>query len=198
MTIPYDPIFDFDLRRTIILGAYIKAWGLPEYRTFTTRGEHRVEVYCFPPAGGVIGRYATVGVSDFKRAGGTPINWEFLMVVPYDDAHATNDEVSSFILDFMAHTLDEAIQLEIGSAMDESLLAPKSWKARGLLVDQPRGEPEFLEHIHFASHCIELFWLVPIHKAEYESIIQYGLEKFDAADQTSEWSLADPTRESFI
>lgn len=198
MTKNYDPIFNFDLRRTTILGQYIKAWGLPKYRTVTTRNIHRVEVYYFEASDGLLSRYATVGVSDYIYPAGSSANWEFLVVVPSNRDDANIDEVSSFMLDFMAHTLDKGLRLQIGSAMDESPRAPKEWKARGLLIDQPRGEPEFLEEINFADQCIELLWLVPIHKAEYNSIVRHGLKKFDAADHASEWSLADPRRESFI
>jgi hypothetical protein len=180
------------------LGQYIAAWGLAQYRSVTTRDTHRVEVYYFPSKNGPVSRFATVGVSDYVQADGQRINWEFLMVVPGDNAGATIDEVSMFMLDFMAHTIDRGAKLEVGSAMDESSLAPKSWKARGLLIDQPRGEPEFLEQMHFDTQCVELLWLAPIHKAEYESIVENGLDEFDAADKASEWSLADPSRDSFI
>ena len=198
MNTAYDPVFDFDVRRTVILGEYIKAWGIPKYRKVTSKGAFRVEAYYFPPSDGLVGRFATVGVSDYLRSDGARTNWEFLMVLPSDNAGASNDEVYSFMFDYMAHTLKRDANLEVGSAMDESPIAPRSWKARGLLIDQPHGEPEFLEHIHFNSQCIQLFWLAPIHKAEYNSIVQHGLVKFDAAVQASEWSLADPSRDSFI
>jgi hypothetical protein len=93
-----------------------------------------------------VSRFATVGVSDYVLSDRQLINWEFLKVVPSDNAGATIDEVSMFMLDFMAHTIGRGAKLEVGSAMDESSLAPKSWKARGLLIDQPRGEPAFREN----------------------------------------------------
>jgi hypothetical protein len=52
--------------------------------------------------------------------------------------------------------------------------------------------------MHFGRQCVELLWLAPIQKAEYESIVENGLDEFDAADKASKWSLADPSRDSFI
>jgi len=192
------PIFQFDLRRTAILSKYIEAWGAPLYRKVANKGAQRIEVYCFTPPDSIITRYATVGVSDFEYPDAMPANWEFLLVTPGDDSDKMIDEVFGYIFDIMAYSRVNNVKLKVGLALDESPIAPISWKARGILIDEPRGEPEFLEKIHYRNQCISLFWLVPIHKAEYDSIVRSGLGEFDAADQASEWSLADPWRDSLI
>lgn len=198
MTASKEASFEFDLRRTTILGQYIAAWGEPCYRKIATKGLDRIEVYCFTPSDSIVARYATVGVSGHTISGGGSVDWEFLFVAPKDDSAGTMDEISGFVLDVMAHSRKHHLRLKVGAVMDESPIAPPSWKARAILIDEPRGEPEFLETIHHARQCISLLWVVPIHKAEYDSIFRSGLDEFDAADQASEWSLADPTRESFI
>jgi hypothetical protein len=38
-----------DIRRTLILGIYIRQWGMPEYRWISRRENHAIEVYSFPP-----------------------------------------------------------------------------------------------------------------------------------------------------
>lgn len=171
---------------------------MPIYRKVASKENHRVEVYCFAPHDSIISRYVAVGISGCKCPDGSSIDWESLMVAPKDYDGNAHDEVSKYILDIMAHSLAFGLRLEVGQALDESPVAPDSWRARGILIDDPRGEPEFLERINFEKQCIRLLWLVPIHKVEYESIVRSGLDEFDAADQASEWSLADPWRDSFI
>lgn len=189
---------DFDLRRTIILGDYIKAWGMPESRFVTSKGAQRIETYYFPPHQGVVGRFATVGVSDYMHPDGTSTDWEFLMVLPDDNAGACIDAVAGFLFDVMAATRHSGARLSVGSTIDESPIAPASWKAKALLFDTPRGEPEFLERFHYVKQCIQLFWLIPIYKSERDAIVAHGLDRFDAADQASEWSLVDPLRDALI
>ncbi|WZB61018.1 hypothetical protein WJ970_25635 [Achromobacter xylosoxidans] len=41
-----------DLRRTLVLGRYLQAWSMPEYRIVMTgrQGRARIEIYFFTPA----------------------------------------------------------------------------------------------------------------------------------------------------
>lgn len=45
----------FDIRRTVILGAYMREWEMPEYRVILSKPETgvHVEIYYFPAAGRV-------------------------------------------------------------------------------------------------------------------------------------------------
>jgi len=188
-----------DIRRTVLLGAYIQAWGMPLDRTISRKGDHRVEVYSFPHSGKArLNRYATVGVSGHSLPDGKVTNWELFLVTPEDDAGASSGEVVSFLLDVMAFSLCQNVRFEIGKAFDESPLAPKSWKARAFLLDEPRAEPEFLSEIHVGAECVKLIWVMPVHKDEFEIIKKSGIETFDEAAEMSEWSPADPRRVSFF
>jgi hypothetical protein len=189
----------FDVRRTILLAEYMRAWGMPLERTVTRKGDHTVEVYFFPAKGEeVVNRYATVGISGYLRSNGRVADHELFMVTPADDAGASNAEVVAFVFDIMAFSIRDDVSFEIGKIFDETPLAPKSWTARALLVDEPRAEPEYLSAIHVGSECVKLLWLMPIHKNEFESIKKSGIEVFDRAAEASEWSPADPGRPSFI
>jgi hypothetical protein len=190
---------EFDLRRTVLLGEYMKAWGMPEYRTVTTKGSHRVEVYYFPaPGGSAVHRYATVGVSDARRADGTRIAWELLMVTPPDNGGASMDDVITYLLDIMAYSLDERVNFGIDSVYPATPLAPAAWQARAMLIDAPRAEPEYLEQLHFAAQCIELLWVVPIHQSEFDAIKARGIDVFFDAVEASDLSVADPARLAFL
>jgi hypothetical protein len=66
----------FDIRRTIILGAFIKEWSMPEYRVILNQSEKavNVEIYYFPAVSeNDVARFATVGLSGTLRSNGQPI-----------------------------------------------------------------------------------------------------------------------------
>jgi hypothetical protein len=61
-----------DIRRSIILSAYIGHWGFPDQRTISHRGDDVIEVYSFPPQfDEKVHRFATVGISGIARQDGT-------------------------------------------------------------------------------------------------------------------------------
>jgi hypothetical protein len=94
------------------------------------------------------------------------------------------------------YSLRKDVNLHEGSTIPESPLAPKRWAARALLVDEPRGEPEYLVETMIAKELVKLWWLVPIHGAERELVLSKGLTAFDEAYSKSNWSLVDPGRPS--
>jgi hypothetical protein len=120
------------------------------------------------------------------------------MCLPKDLAGASIDEVISFILDVAVHSLRRDVNFEIGATISETSLMPQSWAPRALILDEPRGEPEELEYFHIGHQHVNLIWLVPIYKAEYELIAREGVDAFYRLEEQSDWSLADPNRPSVI
>ena len=191
--------FTRDVRRTIQLGAYMAAWGMPRDRVVTRRKERVVEVYHFPERRGeAVYRLATFGVSTGIREDGVRTKWELLIVGPRDDDEEQRKEAISFLLDIMAFSQRTDVRFEVGSTFPESPLAPQQWKARAFLLDEPRGEPEVLEHICVGPDTIPLIWIVPIYGKEREYIVQNGLEAFDHCAEASSISIADPYRRCFV
>lgn len=191
--------FKLDIRRTVLLGAYMKAWGMPSSRTVARKGEHVVEVYAFPANDDArVNRFATVGVSGHVLEGRNVADWELFLAVPTDNAGASDEQVVSFLLDVMAYSVTKVKEFGLGTIIPESPLVPQSWLARAVLVDEPRAEPEFLAEMVLGAELVKLRWVVPIHGDEYEAIRSNGLDAFDQAAETSEWSAADPRRPSFL
>jgi hypothetical protein len=189
----------FDIRRTILLGAYIEAWGLPLTRVVSTKENLTVEVYFFPPSGELkVNRYATVGISSLARPDGKPIDWELFVVTPCIDAGASPGEIETFMLDVMAFSLRPDVPFDVGQVFDESPLVPKSWTARAFFLDEARAEPEFLSEICVGRDQVRLFWIVPIHKNEFELISTEGIEAFDKLANAAQWSTVDPQRDSYL
>ena len=72
-----------DLRRTLVLGRYLQAWSMPEYRIVMTgrQGRARIEIYFFPPAAsGQPARFATVGLSRLRHGSGA-VHAEWMMAL---------------------------------------------------------------------------------------------------------------------
>ena len=189
----------FDIRRTLILGVYLRHWGMPEYRWITRREDHAIEVYSFPPRNEeVVHRFATVGVSAVNRENGEPANYELCMILPDELGGASAEEVVSVILDVAVHSYREDVRGEVGATIPETPLMPANWQPKALLFDELRGEPEELSHVSVGDQCIEVLWLVPIYADDRELIKNDGIEAFDLLDAQSEWSVADPKRPSFV
>lgn len=190
-----------DLRRAVLLGGYVRAWGMPSKRTVARREREIVEVYSFPAsATSRVNHYATVGVSASVREGrqGALAGWELCIVTPPDNGGASEDRVTSLLLDVMSYSLRSDTRIAAGQTIPPSLLLPSEWSARALLIDEPRGEPEWLAHAHVGVQHVSLLWLVPIHSDEQSLILEQGIEAFDEAESLSEWSLVDPNRPSFL
>ena len=147
----------FDIRRTLILGAYMSHWGMPEYRWNSRREDHAIEVYSFPPrTDEVVHRFATVGVSAVNREDETPANYELCMILPHELGGASADEVVSFMLDVAVYSYRKDVQCSAGATIPETPLMPAQWRPKALLFDELRGEPEDLSHISVGAQCIEV------------------------------------------
>lgn len=189
----------FDIRRTLILGAYMRHWGMPEFRWISRREDHAIEVYSFlPRKDEVVHRFATVGVSAVNREDGKPANYELFMTLPHELGGASADEVVSFMLDVAVYSYRKDVRCSVGATVPETPLMPAQWRPKALLFDELRGEPEELSHILIGAQSIEVLWLVPIYGDERELVVSEGIEAFDLLDAQSEWSVADPRRPSFV
>jgi Suppressor of fused protein (SUFU) len=191
-----------DIQRTIILFKYIKYWGMPDFRIISRKDEDEIEIYSFPPINNSgIHRFATIGVSEIYNLEQnlTNINdYEFVMILPRCLGGASDIEVMSFMMDIVAYFRELKIPLNEGTIIPETPLAPQTWKPRAILIDTPRGEAEELENHQVGSHVINLYWLVPVYKNEYDLIKERGLNEFDHLCEQSDLSPADVNRSSFI
>jgi len=187
----------FDIRRSIILGAYMKEWAMPEYRVIMNRSRHetRVEVYYFPAVGEQgIARYATVGLSCTPRADGRLIGTEWMLAVTPELGGASVDRIFTYICDLVAHHIAVSTDSEIPRVMGESALAPSGWTTRALLLDELRGESEALEELRVGSEIVQILWAVPITAEEASLILLEGVEAFDAYIEAIDDSIIDPCR----
>ena len=205
-----DEQFSFDIKRSIILAEYIKCWGMPETRNIiperkvtddsSLHNNMPVELYVFPGEDmDQVTRVATIGLSSCKFNDYKSCNSELLMVLPYDVADDQLEAVSQYIFDvsnYIVNTLGCNIKSEdlISGGL---VLAPEDWP-NALLFDDPRGEPNELNHFYIGLQHVTLSWVVPIFGSEYELIKSSGIESFDAAVANAETSLVEVRRDGCV
>jgi Suppressor of fused protein (SUFU) len=193
--------YTFDILRTIVLGAYIKSWGMPELRLdFSRNGVTPpcVEMHYFPgSADQHPARFATVGLSREKRRDGEQTGIEFLMALPSDLGGETSDVVFNYFADVIAHNIESAKNSITPRVIQSTTLAPTQWTTTALLIDELRGEDDSIETIMVGSQKVTVQWVVPITQNEAKLILLNGVEAFDQAEGISEYSLIDVRRQSF-
>lgn len=199
-----DEKFSLDVKRSIILAEYIKCWGMPEARSLMlhsemSHNEMPVELYLFPGEDmDQVSRVVTIGLSACKFPGGKSCNNELLMVLPFDVADDEWQAVSQYIFElsnYIVNALGCNIQAE--DLKQASDAAPEGWP-NAILFDDPRGEPNELNHFYIGMQHVTLSWAVPIFASEYELIKDQGIEAFDAAVESAEISLVEVRRESSV
>lgn len=192
-----EKILEFDIRRTIILNLYIKEWSMPEYRVIMTKPEIGVyiEIYYFPSINDNIpARFATVGLSNFIRKTGKPIETEWMLALKPDLGQENIDRIFTYFCDLIAHNIENIKSSGVPRVMTESTLAPENWTTKALLIDELRGESEDLEEIKIGEEVISVLWVVPITPKEAYIILQEGIDAFDAYIENHPHSIIDPTR----
>ncbi|MGJ8594246.1 MAG: suppressor of fused domain protein [Aquaticitalea sp.] len=174
----------------------MKNWGMPEYRNITSKGKHSIELYSFPEEH--FTRFATIGISSATIPNSEQCNSEIVMVIPKDVASAQTNEIKNYIFDiavYLVETLGHNLTAE--DMIQENDLAPKGWP-KALIFEEPRGENEELSFFHVGHQHIELFWVIPIHGAEYTFIRNGNIEKFDDIIERKEIEITDVRRKSCI
>ncbi|TYP73100.1 suppressor of fused domain protein [Paenibacillus methanolicus] len=187
----------FDIRRTIILGAFIKEWSMPQYRVILNHPEKavHVEIYYFPAAGeNDVARFSTVGLSNTLRSNGQPIGTEWVMALPYDLGGESVDRIFSYVCDLIAHHIVTSRDSRIPIVMEESKLAPANWSTKAFFLDELRGESEDLEEIQIGNEVIRVVWALPITAQEATLILREGVDAFDSYMAGTEHSIIDPRR----
>lgn len=187
----------FDIRRTVILGAYMREWGMPEYRVILSKPGTavHVEIYYFPAAGeDEVARFATIGLSATHRPNGQAVATEWMLALTSDLGGESVDRIFTYLSDLIAHHIEAAGDSRIPRVMGESGLAPANWTTTGLLLDELRGESEDLEEIKVGSERVQILWAVPITGHEAALILLEGVESFDSCMEESEYSIIDPRR----
>ncbi len=191
--------FAFDIRRSIILGAFIEAWSMPAYRIHLNQPDQaiHVEIYYFPAVTeNEVARFATVGLSNMLRSNGQPIGTEWMLALTSDLGGESVERIFTYVCDLIAHHIEVAPDSRIPRVMGESELAPDNWSARAFLLDELRGEIEELEAIRIGDEVVQVIWAVPITAQESSLIVQEGVEAFDSYMEEAESSIVDPGRAS--
>jgi len=194
-----EAILSLDIRRSVILCAYIKEWGMPEYRFKMGKNNTHsaVELYFFPakdkkyPA-----RFATVGLSNFTRKNGKRICTEFMLALESGLGNESIDRVFTYFCDIIAHNIENIESSEPPRVMSESALAPERWTTKAILIDELRGESEELEEIIIGSEKVSLLWVVPINENEEKIILNKGIDAFDEYIENLPYSIINPVRPS--
>lgn len=187
----------FDIRRTVILGAYMREWQMPQCRVILSKPETavHVEIYYFPAAGeDEIARYATVGLSATHRPNGQAVGTEWMMALTADLGGESVDRIFTYLSDLIAHHIETAGDSRIPRVMGESPLAPANWTTAALLLDELTGESEELEEIKVGGEGIQILWAVPITGPESALLLREGVESFDSYIEDIEHSIIDPRR----
>lgn len=191
-----------DIRRSIILGSYIRHWGAPQKRSVFTIFDQlfSVEIYAFSCEGNFdICRFATFGMSSQKFNGKFDyFNYELLFVFSYDFCGSSYEGVLDYIRDMILHCVENGTQLKSGSTFGVSPRAPAQWKQKALLVDEPRGEAEELDVFPIGERLVSLLWVIPIYESEADFIKKHGIERFDDIVNKKEVGITDMDRERFV
>ncbi|OWR32958.1 hypothetical protein CDO73_00110 [Saccharibacillus sp. O23] len=189
---------EFDIRRTVILSAYLKHWGMPEWRKilFDPDGEARIELYYFPASSeDVPARFATIGLSDCRYdVSGDRIDSEWVLALESDLGGESYERVFDYLADLLVHHIRHAAGSALPRLMPPSLLAPEQWTAKALLLDEPRGEDEELESFIVGDRRVSLVWALPITPSEAKRVSEEGIDRFDEYAEASDDSLIDPCR----
>ncbi|WP_245367913.1 suppressor of fused domain protein [Paenibacillus silagei] len=187
----------FDIRRTVILGAYMRDWQMPECRIILSKPDTavHVEVYYFPADDETtVARFATVGLSAAHRPNGQAVGTEWMMALTSDLGGESVDRIFTYLCDLIAHHIEGAGDSRIPRVMEESPLAPANWTTTALLLDELRGESEELEEIQVGSERVEILWALPVTAQEAVLILSEGVEAFDSYIEEIEHSIIDPRR----
>lgn len=194
-----EKIFNVDIRRTIILGAYIDQWGMPDQRVISSKGDDSIEIYSFPPrTNEKVWRVASVNMSGIARTTGEFNPFELFMTLPQDLGGSTFQSVAEFLMDIFAYSINKNINLYPEQTIPETHLMPQPLKPKAVLFDEPRGEPENICEFQIGIHNVKLLWVVPIYEEERRLILKEGINAFDELDEVSDFSLADTNRPSFV
>ena len=164
-----------DLRRTLVLGRYLQAWSMPEYRIVMTgrQGRARIEIYFSrrpPAASPPLRDRGAIPPSPRERSGSRRMD---------DGAGRRPGRGKRGPGVRISVRPDRPQHREHGrrrtAARDgASPLAPEKWTAKAILIDELRGESEALERIAVGSETVELQWVVPISQKEAALILDQG------------------------
>lgn len=197
-----DNILHVDIYRTIVLGHYIRYWGLPAYRRIVRQDADRTsfEVYAFPSRGpGRPFRIASVGLAEKIKADGEREGKEYYMALQEDLGGATLDDVFNHFEALTTHIVFDEDRSTLPRALQPSMPAPAAWATTAVLIDEANAEKEGFSTVCIACQFdIEIAWLIPLREMEYRFILERGIEEFDDLVQSSEQSLIDPKREGLV
>jgi hypothetical protein len=162
--------FEFDVHRSVILGHYIRSWGLPRTRyAVALHDGSPLEVYAFPPENEEAAyRFATVGASAKHPAAPSRTHWELFLAVPSKLCGATDRSVLEFMADLAAYGIFGKVAYKRGVLMPEVPSIPPSWPTRTIAFDSPLCEPESFSPVHVGEFHVDFLWVVLVHSDEQQ------------------------------
>ena len=186
-----------DTRRAVILGTYVRLWGVPETRVVLRReADPPIEIYRFPAGDSPVARLATCGLSAQARAHDLGQGWELLLTLPPDWGGGGGAErASRYLADLATRSLGTDVRPRQGTTTRGSRLAPEGWPP-ALLLDEPLGEPEELAVLHVGSQHVEILWVIPVFAEEADRILVEGPDWLHHADDPDDLGLPDVHRRS--
>jgi hypothetical protein len=186
----------FDVRRSMLLGRFILAWGQPMHRRVVSRGiNEKFEIWFFPDQynSGVV-RFVTVGASTLKTHLGARHTLEYLLTLTPNLGGASDEAVCGHLADIVVHGTTTALSDELPKVFDVKIGVPPQWRQTATLIDEPLGEPESLESLSIGEDVVSLAWVVPLFDSEYQFILKYGVDAFDDIYNASGVSFVDVAR----
>lgn len=187
-----EDIFSFDIYRTLILKNFIEEWGIPDNRYLSNSKDRIIEIYIFKNKN--IFRIVSIGVG-FKEENNQ--NFEYLLVLPYEFIKENNNEreMVLYLLDIIIHLVGNISNSNV-RVIDKIAKVPTSLPEKSILIDDARGEAEYLSCMYIAENQnpITLKWVIPIYYSEAEFILENGIDEFDILESKNELSLVDVTR----
>ncbi len=194
-----DQQFVDDVRRAIILGAYMAHWGRPEVRKVSRKDGRRIDTYSFAPNDvNAVHRFATCGASSFPKECGDAFPHEFLLSLPPELGGVNVDRVMDFVMDVFTHGLSEGVNYRRGTVVDCQALLPAPWSTDHLLLEEPLGESETLAVTHVGPEHIELLWMIPLHASEASFVTSHGFDALSELAQAEGVDLIDPLRDTLV
>jgi hypothetical protein len=198
----------FDIRRSIILSAYMQYWGSPLSRVTMSFAGERVELYYFAGEDvDQVSRIATIGLSACYLDSGKRCDAELLLVVASSEADGHLSDIECYlqsIIQYLLHPATMLLASPIQAVSSESMIAsselenrPVSWP-EALLLDLPGGEPEELQRFYVGTQAVNLYWALPIFDDEYQLIAKQGIDAFDQAVDARGINLVDVRRVSCV
>lgn len=180
--------FEFDLARSLLLGKYVGAWGVPSARKkFTFNQEDLAEIYFFHSDGVV--RLCSIGC--FRIKSESSLRYEVLTVFDTGDRGYSEDAATEFMSDCLQFVFNSIDELATPKLVDYVF---EDKRSRIILFDEARGEDDSIANFAFGKDRIQLAWAAQLTPRELQIIKSRGMKHFDGMVDSGEINLLKLSR----